>query len=197
MNIMLPLLTDSLLQHPKVARTYYQLLLQLCETHTPQVAALPPSHFTPLMHSLDWGLAQADVQLISQCLGALGELATFHYHEARAGRPGLSAHSPPGAFFLCRLRLYTLVPLVFPKGNLVPLVRPPGPLGASFPCCAVYASAVGGASPLFCLSASACCDASALCGSIGACAGRVCFSPASSERCYASMQFPCVPCAVP
>ena len=96
MNVLLPLFTSDLLRHHKLSDAFFRLLLQLCETYPSRVGAMPESHFSPLMQSLDWGLAQEESQVRSRCLGALSALAAFHHSEVQAKRPGLVVHHLQG-----------------------------------------------------------------------------------------------------
>lgn len=91
----------ALLNYPPVASAYFVLLLQVCELYPAAVARLPPSHFQPLMTSLQWGLGQAAADVVVPSLQAAGELASWHYRARIAGEPGLTAaatqgESPPG-----------------------------------------------------------------------------------------------------
>lgn len=97
LNTVIPLITDELLQFPKLCRQYFELLAYMLEAYPKKVAELPANLFGTLMFTLEFGLKHANETVSKESMTALSALATFQCNSAKVNNPGLGAHMAPNA----------------------------------------------------------------------------------------------------
>jgi hypothetical protein len=97
LNTVIPLITDELLQFPKLCRQYFELLAYMLEAYPKKVAELPANLFGTLMFTLEFGLKHANETVSKESMTALSALATFQCNSAKVNGPGLGAHMAPNA----------------------------------------------------------------------------------------------------
>ncbi|OVA13652.1 Importin-beta [Macleaya cordata] len=93
LHIVTPLISLDLLKYPKLCHDYFALLSHMLEVYPEKVAQLNATSFSHIIGTLDFGLRQQDVEVVSMCLGAVSALASFHYKEIHAGKEGLGLHA--------------------------------------------------------------------------------------------------------
>ena len=97
LNTVIPLITDELLQFPKLCRQYFELLSYMIEAYPKKVAQLPGHIFGTLMTTLEFGLKHDNETVSKESMTALSALATFQCNSVRSQSAGLGAHMAPNA----------------------------------------------------------------------------------------------------
>eukprot|EP00798_Chlamydomonas_sp_ICE-L_P020913 gene20913-27759_t len=92
LNVVVPLMSASLLQFPKLCRSYFSLLAYVLEMHTEQVAGLHAAPFSMIMQSLDFGIMSNDTVVAQSALEGLAGIGRYHYQSQQAGCPGFGGH---------------------------------------------------------------------------------------------------------
>lgn len=78
-HIVLKCLSLPLLNYPKIARSYYEIMLSFC-SNAPLTLSLPPHTFDMLLQSLEIGLSAASSESDTyQSLQAFNHLLEYHY----------------------------------------------------------------------------------------------------------------------
>ncbi|EOA32553.1 hypothetical protein CARUB_v10015843mg [Capsella rubella] len=103
LHIITPLITLELLKYPKLCFDYFSLISHMLEVYPETLAQLNNDAFSHVLTTVDFGLHQQDVDIVTMCLRALKALASYHYKEKNAGNSGLGSHAaghtdPNGVF---------------------------------------------------------------------------------------------------
>ncbi|KAG2272852.1 hypothetical protein Bca52824_067407 [Brassica carinata] len=103
LHIITPLITLELLKYPKLCFDYFSLISHMLEVYPETLAQLNSDAFNHVLTTVDFGLHQQDVDIVTMCLRALKALASYHYKETKAGNTGLGSHAagqtdPNGVF---------------------------------------------------------------------------------------------------
>ncbi|ESQ49637.1 hypothetical protein EUTSA_v10019943mg [Eutrema salsugineum] len=103
LHIITPLITLELLKYPKLCFDYFSLISHMLEVYPETLAQLNGDAFNHVLTTVDFGLHQQDVDIVTMCLRALKALASYHYKETKAGNTGLGSHAagqtdPNGVF---------------------------------------------------------------------------------------------------
>ncbi|CAN8260467.1 unnamed protein product [Cochlearia groenlandica] len=93
LHIITPLITLELLKYPKLCFDYFSLISHMLEVYPETLAQLSSDAFGHVLTTVDFGLHQQDVDIVTMCLRALKALATYHYKEKNAGNSGLGSHA--------------------------------------------------------------------------------------------------------
>ena len=92
LGIVIPLMTESLLQFPKLCLHFFNLVSYVIENFAEKLTTIEPSLFTMLMNTLHFGIKHLRKDIAQYSLRAISELASFHYKAIRRGEIGISAH---------------------------------------------------------------------------------------------------------
>ncbi|CAA7041139.1 unnamed protein product [Microthlaspi erraticum] len=103
LHIITPLITLELLKYPKLCFDYFSLISHMLEVYPETLAQLNSDAFNHVLTTVDFGLHQQDVDIVTMCLRALKALASYHYKETKSGNTGLGSHAsghtdPNGVF---------------------------------------------------------------------------------------------------
>jgi hypothetical protein len=88
LNTVIPLITDELLQFPKLCRQYFELLAYMLEAYPKKVAQLPANLFGTLMFTLEFGLKHANETVSKESMTALSALANVSVQQRQGEQPG-------------------------------------------------------------------------------------------------------------
>ncbi|GMH75897.1 hypothetical protein TrST_g29 [Triparma strigata] len=102
-NHLLPLVS-GLLEYPKIAHQFFDLVGYIVEAYPEKLNSLPPDFFESLIGSLLWGMSSNDVLVGKSCLRAIEEMTKEHVKNSTLS--GILANKPD-TLKLCVQRLLT------------------------------------------------------------------------------------------
>lgn len=76
-NHLLPLVSD-LLEYPKIAHHFFDLVGYIVEAYPEKLNSLPPDFYESLVGSLLWGMSSIDILVGKSCLRAVEEMTKEH-----------------------------------------------------------------------------------------------------------------------
>jgi hypothetical protein len=120
LTYLMPMMSAALLQFPKLATAYTNVVSELVSRHASQVSQLDPSLFSSFVASLEFGLRNALPEIVRTSMEAVTALAQFHSTSVRHGHPGISAHLATDASIFPRFIIAVLAAVM--GGSLTPRI---------------------------------------------------------------------------
>ena len=89
LGIVIPLMTEKLLEYPSLCAQYFMLVSFMVEVYPQKLATLDPALFSRLMTSLAYGVKHVQFDITKYSLQALSEMVGFHHKALLNDEPGL------------------------------------------------------------------------------------------------------------